>query len=85
MTQKEKAYDEALALMKDCIPDKDGYVCVRPCDIFSELKESKDEKIRKNCIHFLELQKKHHPSTIEIDECIVWLEKQSNKPKKVSI
>ena len=43
-------------------------------------KETKDEKIRKNCIHFLELQKKYHASTIEIDECIAWLEKQKSKP-----
>ena len=39
-------------------------------------KESEDERIRKNCIHFLELQKEHHASTIEIDKCIAWLEKQ---------
>jgi len=43
-------------------------------------KETKDEKIRKNCIHFLELQKKYHASTVEIDECIAWLEKQG-EPK----
>lgn len=54
MTQEEKAkaYDEALALMEDCIPDKDGYVCVRPCDIFQELKESEDERIRKELIEY---------------------------------
>ncbi|MBQ8713061.1 MAG: hypothetical protein IJ551_09640 [Prevotella sp.] len=39
--------------------------------------ENDDESIRKNCIHFLELQKKHHASTYEIDECIAWLEKQN--------
>lgn len=44
--------------------------------VFPELKESEDEKIRKNCIHFLELQKNHHAATFEIDECIAWLEKQ---------
>lgn len=54
-------------------------------------KESKDEKIRKNCIHFLELQKKYHASTVEIDECITWLEKQEGnnnqnwKPSKEQI
>ena len=44
--------------------------------IFPELKESEDERIRKNCIHFLELQKTHHAATFEIDECISWLEKK---------
>ena len=81
MTKEEKAiaYDEALALMKDCIPDKDGYVCVRPCDIFQELKESEDEKIRKALIRF-------HKSTIDIDgikgeDILAWLENQAPKPK----
>lgn len=46
--------------------------------IFPALAESKDEKVRKNCIHFLELQKSHHASTVEIEECITWLEKQGN-------
>ena len=45
-------------------------------DFFSEPKESEDERIRENCIHFLELQKSHHASTFEIEECIAWLEKQ---------
>lgn len=44
-----------------------------------ELKESEDERIRKNCIHFLELQKTHHASTVEIDECIAWVEKQGEQ------
>ena len=35
-----------------------------------------NEEIIKNCIHFLELQKQHHASTFEIEECIMWLEKQ---------
>lgn len=47
-------------------------------DFFTEPKEGEDERIRKNCIHFLELQKSHHASTFEIEECIAWLEKQGN-------
>lgn len=50
-----------------------------------ELKESEDERIRKNCIHFLDLQKSHHASTFEIDECIAWLEKQSESEDKGEI
>ena len=81
MTQEEKAraYDKALEKIK--------YVMghgVQPVlnkedlqDIFPELKESEDERIRKNCIHFLELQKSHHAATFEIEECIAWLEKQA--------
>lgn len=47
--------------------------------LFPELKESEDERIRKNCIHFLKLQKEHHASTFEIEECIAWLEKQGEQ------
>jgi len=38
-----------------------------------ELKKDDRERIKENCIHFLELQKSHHASTVEIDECIDWL------------
>ena len=41
----------------------------------SEESASEDERIRKNCIHFLELQKQHHAATFEIEECISWLGK----------
>lgn len=53
--------------------------CKNNADSFTD----EDERIRKNCIHFLELQKGHHASTIEIDECIAWLEKQK-EPENVS-
>lgn len=39
-------------------------------------KESNGERIRKNCIHFLELQKEYHVDTSEIDDCITYLEMQ---------
>lgn len=86
--EKARAYDEALALMKDCIPDKDGYVCVRPCDIFSELKESEDERIMKaikQMYSFLP-NKPEYIGSVPVKDIFAWLEKQDNKePKKVSI
>ena len=48
-------------------------------EIFPELKEDDAERIKKNCIHFLELQKQHHAATFEIEECIAWLEKQGEQ------
>ena len=39
----EKKYKQSLALMGDCIPDEDGYVHVRPQDIFPELADNLDE------------------------------------------
>lgn len=74
------ASDSELNYQEIIIPDgfeaimEDGRIILRR-------KESKDEKIRKNCIHFLELQKKHHASTIEIDECIAWLKSIKQKAR----
>lgn len=72
MTEKEKAkaYDEAIERAKKL------YGNGITEEIFHELKEDDTERIRKNCIHFLELQKQHHAATVEIEECIDWLEKQ---------
>lgn len=32
-----------------------------------------DSKRMHNCIHFLELQKNHHATTFEIEDCIKWI------------
>lgn len=56
--------------------------------IFPELAESDDERIRKQLIcgmNALKDQKNETFAAIPIDDCITWLEKQGNKPKKVSI
>ena len=75
MTEKEKAkaYDEAIERAKKLYSNGIAE------EIFHELKEYDDERIRKNCIHFLELQKQHHAATFEIEECISWLENQGKK------
>ena len=78
--QKAKAYDEALERAKKYKLKEDLIITQ---DLFPELKESEDERIRKNCIHFLELQKQHHAATFEIEECIAWLEKQGDKEKDI--
>lgn len=75
MTEKEKAkaYDEAIERAKKLYGNGIAE------EIFTELKEDDTERIRKNCIHFLELQKQHHAATFEIEECIDWLEKQGEQ------
>lgn len=85
MTQKEKAeaYDKALERARAINNGKDVDVesGTTTCEyIFPELKEeNNDERIKKNCIHFLELQKQHHAATFAIEECITWLEKQGKE------
>ena len=73
---KHPAYSEVYTYAKEDIPG-----------IFPELveNEDKDEKMRKNCIHFLELQKSHHAATFEIEECIDWLENQKEPEDKGEI
>ena len=75
MTEREKAkaYDEAIERAKKLY----GNGITK--EIFPELKEDDTDRIKKNCIHFLELQKQHHAATFEIEECIDWLEKQGKK------
>ena len=73
--------DEFKTLTFRTMPEYAAYLAVSYADaLIEELekggKESEDERIRKNCIHFLELQKTHHAATFEIEECIAWLEKQ---------
>lgn len=89
----EKAYKEALELMKGCIPDGNGFVNIRPCDIFPELRESEDERIRKALIKgFNEclISSSHYPENavkywhgIVIDDILAWLKKQGDKDKLI--
>ena len=75
MTEKEKAkaYDKAIERAKKLYGNKIAE------EIFPEFKKDNNERIRKNCIHFLELQKQYHAATFEIEECIDWIK---NKDKK---
>lgn len=72
----EKLVD-AVKVLRDNNPSDEG-IHNWVNDNVPELKESEDERIKKNCIYFLELQKQHHAATFEIEECIAWLEKQKN-------
>ena len=81
MTEKEKAkaYDKAIERAKKLYSNGIAE------EIFPEIKEDNIERIKKNCIHFLELQKQHHAATFEIEECIDWIKKQGKKIEKLSI
>ena len=78
--EKAKAYDKALEAMKDCEPDKDGYVTIRPCDIFHELAESEDERIRKWLIgyfnqYIIDGMPQVFGNGLNIKDVLAWLEK----------
>lgn len=84
--EKAKAYDEALELARDYykanlkLNNADENLLLE--DIFPELKESEDERIRKSIIcgmNALKEQGKETFATIPIDDAIAWLEKQGKK------
>ena len=83
MTQKEKAraYDEALKLARDYHEDKNCFEYLKGVleNIFPELIESGDEKIRKDLIEWI----KEFPDSIwrghYTKDVIAWLEKQGEQ------
>ena len=82
----EKAYKEALERARKCLDEKRHTCFVRPDVIFPELKESEDERIRKEPINKInalwEDDKAFWPYTLEEkNKYIAWLEKQAPKPK----
>ena len=85
MTQEEKAkaYDKAINLIKDYNKDEEGFICVKPEKIFPELKESKDERIRKALIEVFSNREKYlidqSFGDITVSEALAWLEKQGEQ------
>lgn len=85
MDYKEK-YEQALEVAKKLIENEETNIPVfyvdNIKDIFTELKESEDEKIRKDIVKYLE-SKYEDPNAINCNykEWIAWLEKQS-EPKE---
>lgn len=88
--QKAKAYDEALVRAREWLETKNGYYTPKELceEIFPELGESEDEKIRKDLIQFIKnwkdptnIGRPHdfHTLTRNVEQCdryIAWLEKQ---------
>lgn len=71
--EKAKAYDK----VREKIAVRFGTNAAE--EIFSEFEESEDERIRKNCIKYLNWEYQHCPldeDKMKIEKCIVWLEKQ---------
>jgi hypothetical protein len=85
--QKAKRYDEAVneirnlrdMLLKEGVINKEGIICDNFNRIFPELKESEDEKIRKDIVTYLKsiLSNKKYGDKF-IETWISWLEKQGD-------
>jgi len=88
--QKAKAYDEAIDKVAHFIKKHIGFGCmIHPnsseakelFNIFPELKESEDEKIRKFTIYIIQHHTSEQISSKDKQKCITWLEKQGEKPQ----
>ena len=87
LKQKAQRYDEALEKAKRLY--EKGTITESLCHIFPELKESEDEKIRKEIIDFLWKEKiflqeahssvENNPKYRFVMDAIAWLEKQGEK------
>ena len=83
MTQEDKAraYDKVVNKLKGFMAQGVDPLITRANvqDFFHELKESVDERIRKDCIKYLDWEYQHCPldkDKMKIEKCIAWLEKQ---------
>jgi len=82
MDDYEKKYKEALRQIKECTPDENGFVTIYPNEIFPELKESEDERIRKEIITYLSTV--DDKELIPYESWIAWLEKQGELVNSLS-
>lgn len=80
----ENKYNDALEKLQEALAPKDGCEIsglTRACieEIFPELKESEDERIKRNIIAALKGEGYYDCDLT--NECIAWLEKQGEKPQ----
>lgn len=78
--EKAKRYDEALEKSK--ILYEQGTITESLCYVFPELKESEDEKIRKDLINFFEQAEERgvvRMSIHKVEGYLHWLEKQGEQ------
>ena len=86
--EKAKAYDEVVKQIKECTPDENGFITIYPQDFFPELKESEDDKIRKELIDHINNMKATTISSLrekQFESWIAWLEKQGMERKQLYI
>ena len=73
--QKAKAYDEAIKRIQSYVVDEYGCTRIKVVNVFPELKESEDEKIRKEIIRIVDGYFPDKAST-QREKYIAWLEKK---------
>ena len=78
--QKAKAYDKAIEKIKYVMEHGVSPTLSKEDlqDIFSELRESEDEKIRKAIIRLVEINKESMINNVTSDSMLSWLEKRKD-------
>jgi len=77
--QKAKAYDEAIKKIQSYVVDEYGCTRIKVVNVFPELKESEDERIRKELLNaFQESEDSLYMvlTPFRRESFIAWLEKQ---------
>jgi len=88
--EKAKRYDEAINRMKRYVIDEYGCTRIRVTDVFPELKENEDERIRKELIAEVKEQigcipapdcrdKEDEKALKQLNKWLAWLEKQGEQ------
>ena len=83
--EKAKAYDKAVEIAKSKIKNNKDHVLYEDdiIEIFPELKESEDERVRRDIIRYL---KKTSPAIGEnIEKMLAWLEKQGEQKSEEEV
>lgn len=80
---KAELYDKALKQIKECTPDENGFVTIYPNEIFPELKESEEERIKNEIIDYISTA--DDKELIPYESWIAWIEKQGNKDEEILI
>ena len=82
MEDYKKKYEEALKRIKECVPDDNGFITIYPQEIFPELAENKNEKIRKALIRYFTLSDEHaydEACGVSYRDIVAWLEAQGKQ------
>ena len=80
--EKAKRYDEVVAMAKECITHiPDEAVNKYMLNMFPELKESDDERIREELINFVKSRLAGFP---QCEKYIAWLEKQGQGEQRIA-
>lgn len=78
----EKKYKETLERAKTLYENANGMILKKWVEqVFPELAESEDERMRKDCIKYLDWEYQHcsiNEDKMKIEKCIAWLEKQGS-------